>query len=267
MSWRRIIFLTFVWISLVGYLVISLGFVTHRNRGVICSRIEVKVIDSIENSFISAKDIKRMIDRKGKSPIGKSLWTINTYEIESNLTNLMAVRDVQAYKTVDGALSIMVKQRQPVVRIFNKYNQSYYIDDEAKILPLSDRFAAHVLVVNGNITEPFRIRPNIDISIWQDSLIDGSRPLICEIYDFANYLAGDDFWNAQIAQVYVDGPNDIELIPRVGSHLILLGSFENYALKLNKLKKFYEEALPAEGWNKYKLINLKYSNQIICKKR
>ncbi len=267
MSWKRIVIHTIIWSSLIAYLVISFGFISNRNREVICTGIRVRVVDSLENSFISAVDIKRLIDRKGITPIGKPLWTINTYEIESKLANLMAVRDVQAYKTANGLLSIKVKQRKPIVRVFNKYGQSYYIDDEGMIMPLSDRYAAHVLVVNGNIAEPFPIRANVDIKIWEDSLINGSQPLINQVYNFAKTIANDDFWNAQIAQLYVERDNDIEIIPRVGSHLIILGGLEGYESKLNKLKLFYQDALPAEGWNKYKMINLKYKNQIICTKR
>jgi len=267
MNWKRIVILTFIWASLIAYIVISLGFVTNRNREIICTSIRVKVVDSLENNFISAKDIKRMIDRKGTTPIGKPLWTINTYEIESNLANLMAVKDVQAYKMANGILSVKVKQRKPVVRVFNKFGQSYYLDEDGLLMPLSDRFAAHVLVVNGNISEPFKLKANADIKIWQDSLINGEKPLINQIYEFAKEIANDDFWNAQIAQVYVNGNDDIEIIPRVGSQVILMGSLENYESKLNKLKLFYEDAMPAEGWNKYKMINLKFKNQIICTKR
>ena len=179
---------------------------------------------------------------------------------------MMSVRDVQIFKTADGVLSIKVKQRRPLVRIFNHNNQSYYIDEQGLILPLSDRFAAHVLVVTGEITEPFALRANQSVMQW-DTSVYKKEPLLKRIYDFARFVGDDDFWNAQIAQVFVENPNDIELIPRVGSQIILMGSFDDYEKKLDKLKMFYEKALPAEGWNKYKMINLKYSNQIICTKR
>jgi len=83
----------------------------------------------------------------------------------------------------------------------------------------------------------------------------------------AQFIYNDELWRAQIAQVYVDNPNNIELIPRVGPHTIILGSADNFEHKLAKLRIFYQTALPEEGWNKYKQINLKYSNQIVCTKR
>jgi cell division protein FtsQ len=102
---------------------------------------------------------------------------------------------------------------------------------------------------------------------YDSTYTDNKKPLVSQIYEFARFVIDDDFWNAQITQVYVNGPNDIELIPRVGSQVILIGNLDDFEKKLEKLKLFYEKALPAEGWNKYKKINLKYSNQIICTKR
>jgi cell division protein FtsQ len=267
MKWQRVLWNIFKWAALIAYMVAGLSFVTHRNREVVCSRIRVRVVDSLENSFVRSRDIVRMIDRKGHSPIGRPLCTINTHELERELASLMAVRDVQAYKTLDGELRVRVKQRRPIVRVFNRSNQSYYIDDMGLIQPLSERYSAHVLVVNGNIVEPFRPKANVNVLAWRDSLQNGIRPVIYQLYEFARYVSADDFWNAQIAQVYIDGPNDVELIPRVGPHVVQLGGFVNFESKLKKLKKFYEKALPTEGWNKYSMINLKYANQIICTKR
>jgi len=123
-----------------------------------------------------------------------------------------------------------------------------------------------VLVVNGKIREPFQLKANQNVMQW-DTSVYKREPLIRKIYGFAQYVSENDFWNAQITQVYVNGYDDIELIPRIGSQVILLGSLDDYEKKLDKLKLLYEKALPAEGWNKYKMINLKYSNQIICTKR
>jgi len=265
-NWKRYTLTTLKWLSLVAYLVMGLWFVTKRNHELVCKAIQVTVVDSSENSFVTSKDIRRIIDQKGSSPIGKTMQSINTYAMENRISTMMSVRDVQIYKTANGVLSVKVKQRTPLVRIFNSENQSYYIDDKGLILPLSERFAAHVLVVNGKIKEPFPVKANQDVMEWDTTEVK-REPLIRKIYNFACYIADHEFWNAQITQVYVDGYDDIELIPRVGSQIILLGSLDNFEKKLDKLKMFYEKALPAEGWNKYKMINLKYSNQIICTKR
>ena len=75
--------------------------------------------------------------------------------------------------------------------------------------------------------------------------------------------------NAQIGQIHREKNGDFVLIPQVGSHTIIFGSaFSDREVeeKFKKLKVFYEEGLPYEGWNKYDIINLKYKKQIVCKK-
>jgi cell division protein FtsQ len=81
------------------------------------------------------------------------------------------------------------------------------------------------------------------------------------------YIDDDDFWSAQIDQIYVDSNNDIDLIPRVGNQLIHIGTTENIEGKLKNLAAFYDKVLPEVGWNKYSVINLEYKDQIVCKKR
>ena len=75
------------------------------------------------------------------------------------------------------------------------------------------------------------------------------------------------FWDAQIEQIHVLPDRNIELVPRVGDHLVYLGKLENFENKLARLKEFYQKGLNQVGWNKYSRISLEFSNQIICTKR
>ena len=113
-------------------------------------------------------------------------------------------------------------------------------------MPLSRHYVAHVLVASGQIDEKLALG---------------------DLYKFVLFLQEDDFWNDWIGQIYVDSDNNVELIPRVGNHKVVLGSFDDYLTKLENLRLFYEQAIPKVGWEKYSEINLKYKNQIVCIKR
>jgi cell division protein FtsQ len=80
-------------------------------------------------------------------------------------------------------------------------------------------------------------------------------------------LQQDKFWKDQVQQINVVGKNEIELIPSLGNHIIILGTLENYQQKMNKLMKLYQDGLNVFGWNQYSTINLAYKNQIICTKK
>ena len=99
---------------------------------------------------------------------------------------------------------------------------------------------------------------------------DGSADVslqLAEIHRFCTYVSGHPFWSEQIVQLHVNRRGEYELIPRVGAHQILMGSMEEWKLKLRNLELLYSQGFSAYGWNSYRSINLKYTNQVICTKR
>ncbi len=255
------------WLFVLAWLIYGISYAKRSYKKKICTRLEVRVLDSAQYFFVRANDVKKAILSSSYSPLGKPLHSINTYKIEEKILTRAAVRTAEAYKLHKGVLRVDITQRKPVLRVFNAKRQSYYIDDAGKILPNYPGFAAEVLVASGNISEPFAITNNaIDLNKYSDSPIGSSGRLLYDLYQFAKYINNDEFWNAQIEQVYVRKTNSVELIPLVGPHVVELGGLNNFEGKLKKLKLFYRKALPVEGWNQYSMINLKYSNQIVCTK-
>jgi len=62
------------------------------------------------------------------------------------------------------------------------------------------------------------------------------------------------------------GERVVELVPRVGNHIIFLGKLDDYQRKLHKLETFYQKAVKTVGWEKYARVDLEYDGQIICTK-
>ena len=121
----------------------------------------------------------------------------------------------------------------------------YYLDNTGKIIASLGK-PVHVAVATGFIDRKFA----------QDQL-----------YQLGKYLQTDAFWNAQIEQINVTPKQELELVPRVGSHILFLGKAEDYNEKFRKLQTFYEKVLSQVGWNKYERISVEFNNQIICTKK
>ena len=81
-----------------------------------------------------------------------------------------------------------------------------------------------------------------------------------------SYLTSDSFWNSQVEQFWVADNGQMEMFPRVGNHVISFGQPKDMKKKMERLRTFYTEVLNKVGWNKYKRIDLQYSNQIVCVK-
>jgi cell division protein FtsQ len=242
-----------IWIAIAAWFVVVMGFVSDQSNEVLCNRIDVILGDTVHNRFVTRGDVWSMVESSELQLHGYPLSGINTRTLENRIEESRYIKNAEVSKDISGRLEISVEQRVPLVRIMPDGKRGYYLDTEGKVLPLSDRFTPHIMLASGNISYP-------------DAGDDPSVRL-AEIFLFCKYLSGHEFWENQVVQIYVNGKGEYELIPRVGAHQILLGTMDLWEKKLNNLELLYKQGLSKHGWNTYKTINLKYTNQVICTKR
>jgi cell division protein FtsQ len=252
-------------VLLLAYLGVTIGFISERSSRVVCSSLKVSIPDSLKHRFIRTKDVLNLVQSSGVNWIGQYINQINTQQIESLVYKHPAVKEAKVYKTIAGSINIEVLQRQPLIRIINRYGDAYYIDDEGKAMPWSTHFTARVLVANGNIGNRFDFSSAREANILNDSI--AAYHTLKDLFLLASYINDDKFWRAHFEQVFVEENGDFELIPRIGGHLIIFGKMENMEEKFSNLQQLYTLGLPNEGWNKYSIINLKFRNQVVCTKK
>lgn len=256
-----------IWVFIIVYLVAAMSFVKEQRTKILCSDIKVEILDSLHNGFITVSDIKDFFHETDMNIIGAPVITINTKDLEKKLKQYASIKNAEVFVTLNGDIRVEIDQRNPIVRIINKRRQSYYVDEECNFMPLSSKYASHVLIANGNIVEHFELNRTREISCENTNENWQKNHLICDIYQLSKFIYEDDFWRAQIEQIYVNDELEFELIPRVGAHIIYFGSIENYEMKFRNLRAFYLQGLNTVGWNNYEKINLKFDNQVICTKR
>ena len=217
------------------YIVFVSFFFREIRQDSICQDLQVVVKDSLDKHFVSESDLVSILKKAGLDPIKRSMADVNTDRIETELLKNEMIAQVEAYKTPSGIIKLEVMQKMPILRIMG-VRGSYYVDNLGTTMPISRRYAAHVPIVSGYVEKELAVT---------------------DLYKFALFLQENEFWNDQIEQIYVYPDNDIELIPRVGNHRIMLGTLDEFEEKLANLKLFYEQAIPKVGWEKYSMINLK----------
>ncbi len=251
----------FVWIIILAYIVVIPGFIVDRSGKTPCNLIDIRLPDSLSSRFVTQDDILNVINKRDNQMLGYPIETLNTREIETRLVLHPALKKVEVYKTIGGKLHIEAIQRVPVVRIMNNKGTSFYLDAEGAVIPFSEKFTPRVLIANGYINEPEEIRRELMIkNIDSDNIVK-------QVHELGCFISSDDFWKAQIEQIYVNKKGEFELVPRVGAYRIILGSFDSYREKFRKLYVLFEKGLNKVGWNKYETINLKFDGQIVCTKR
>lgn len=254
-----------LWVGILTYLGISIAFVNGKSDDVVCRKVEVIIADSLQNRFVNKDDVIKSANSVVKQLVGTRINKINAHKIEKRLLEMQLLKSADVYSSVDGVLTIRVYQRDAIMRVYNADGTSNYVDSEGYIIPLSARYAANVVIVNGNIN--LRKTAN-GLSRIYTNTSDSTKKmgLAADLLNFVTFIKNDSFWSSQVVQIYVNSAKDVDLITRVGSHIVKMGSLDDYEKKLTKLMAFYKNALPSEGWNKYSVINLKYGNQVICKK-
>lgn len=253
------------WVLLTVGLTVILGFVGQVQHQKVCSDIKVNIDRSNGNYFVEEEDIFAMVYHEIDTLVGRPISAIQTDRLEHKINNHPSVANTEIYKTLDGLLKIEVTQRTPIVRVFSYSGDSYYLDSTGKVMPPSDKYTSRVFVANGYIYDSFKDISNMNAKMVTDSI--QGRILIDDIFTMAEFIRRDPLWRAQIEQLYVNKDFEIELIPRVGNHRIVVGDATDIKEKFDKLKIFYKKGLSKTGWNEYSVINLKFANQVVCKKR
>ncbi|MDR1357674.1 MAG: cell division protein FtsQ [Tannerellaceae bacterium] len=233
-------------ILLLGYIIISaVLFKNSRHDNVVCGNLIVTLQGGENMRFVSEANITDALKQAGLDPVGKPMRTINTNKIESELLRNEMLDRVDAYKTPSGIIRIDVKQKIPILRIMSAEG-NFYVDIKGSLMPVSRRYTVRVPLASGYVRREFAT---------------------AELYEFALFLQENEFWNNQIEQIYVHPDRDVELVPLVGNHRILLGALDDFREKLDNLQLFYEQAIPVVGWDKYSIVNLKFKDQIVCTKK
>ena len=231
-------------LGLFCYFIAAVTVLNKPEEGLVCNGVEVVVEDSLHTGFIQSEEVLGLLDSHKCNPTGVEMNKVALDRIEAALQRHPYIEAVTAYKTPGGKVCIHLKQRLPILHVMSSDGQDYYLDRAGRPMPQS-AYSADLVVATGHIT-PQYARQNLT--------------------RLGRLIQDNPFWGNQIQQIHVLENGEVELVPRVGKHVILLGYPTNVEEKLKRMKAFYTEGLNKVGWNKYSQISLKYDNQIICKK-
>jgi cell division protein FtsQ len=244
------------------YLMVLPVFLASSTSSKTCGGIVIDIKDSSEYHFVTRKQLLSLAYGNSTRILGKPVKEINLLEIEKRINVLRELKEAEVYSTIDGNVHVYADQREPVMRLMPDGGGDFFLDEDGVVVRRRNLYTPRLHIVGGNI--------NISQAMLNGvSVLDTSikKTILKDLYQLVNYINDDDFWSAQIDQIYVDDNDEIDLIPRVGNQRVHLGTIENFKGKLRNLEAFYDKVLPEVGWNKYSVISLEFKDQIVCKKR
>jgi cell division protein FtsQ len=255
---KRILKITGI-IAVFAGLLVLLSFVNKRQTEVVCWSLTVEIDDANDFRFIDQPMVLSVVYDLGDSLVGTRMDAIDIARIHKSVLAMHGVDQVEVVKSLDGQVKITICQRTPILRIQTLDGHGFYIDEQGEPMALTTNYTARVPVALGE----FPFTTDEVLSNWKVAAF----PLVDELFTIVNYTNTSTLWKSQTDHFYYNTEGDIELIPRVGNHRIILGDSQRIAKKLKKLEAFYHDTVGKKDLNKYTTINLKYRDQVVCTKR
>ena len=260
--------IVFGWITVISGLFTALAFVNEKEKQIRAKKLNINIDYSNNNMFVESSDIRDFLQSRNETIENKIISEIDINKIEKSLSTHPAIKDAQVSLSIDGNMKISIKQKDPLIRVFNLSGESFYLDKDAKLMPLSENYTARVPIATGYIWESLEGTKKHNFKEIGDSPQLNEIFVLDDIFRMAEYLKGNELMNALVHQMNVTKEKEFELFPAVGDQKILFGKCENIKEKFEKLKLFYSEGLnKIDGWNNYSSIDLRFDGQVVCKKK
>jgi len=241
LNWRNVWINTRLLLIAVG-IIFLYSFTLKRNEDRKLKKSAVEFIDG-DDIFITAEAVDKLLieNNSGVQTIRKVNLDLN--RLEKTIDTNEMIEKSEVFVSIDGVLKAVVKQKTPVARVMNETG-SFYIDYEGNEMPLSEIHTARVPLVSGNV--------------------EGKNSK--ELYDLFRFIYNDDFLKKNIIGIEILPSGSLIMMNRNFNYQIEFGKTINIERKFNNYKAFFQKAVLDSTINRYRVINLKFTQQVVCTK-
>ncbi|MBR1626356.1 MAG: cell division protein FtsQ/DivIB [Bacteroidales bacterium] len=216
------------------------------------SNIELKIQNTEGPKILTETEILNELSKKYGNFLTYKRNKIDTDDIKEYLEHNDFIKNAVVSVSLTGELRITIVQKTIIVRVYNKSNHNFYIDDEMDIIKTIK--PVQCLTAIGDIKD----NPVLHI----DTIKNGDSKII---YDIATLINADNLLKKWISGIMKKDKNWF-LIPTQGDYVIRLGDKKEWKEELEKLHYLINYSFETQGWDDYEYIDLRFHNQIICGK-
>lgn len=235
-NWNHIKLVLLLFVTVFLY-----AFASHRNSERMVPEVRVQFEDE-STPFVTRAAVNKLLIQNKEAATKTTKEKLALKEMETRVNSHPIIKRAQVYVGMDGVLGVDVEQRVPIARLNGQ--ESFYIDEDGKRMPLSNNFSARVPLVEGV--------GDVDVD---------------DVYELIKFINEDSFLEKHIVGLKKQLDGDYVLMPRTLNYKLILGKVEKLPLKFNNYKAFYKKAENDKTLKDYRLITLKYDNQVVCTKR
>ncbi|MDZ4667398.1 MAG: hypothetical protein SGJ00_05885 [bacterium] len=252
----RKVFIILGWTSVFTCVLVALAFSHKQANDLQVKKLNISVYP-IDLHFYNRQRVLEQVKPvlpKNKKLIGMPMGEVDVAKMESILGKQLLIEKAEVFTDLSGEINISITQRRPVLRVIRYDGTQFYLDQFGVKIPLSEHYTCKVPIASGNIFERYEKGDSVYSFVGK------------QLFKIASYVDKHPFYDALIDQIFVRADNELILVPKIGSEVIVFGDVENLEAKFKKLLVFYQEGLNRIGWNHYRSIDLRFEGQVICKK-
>src|SRR3970040_881495 len=229
-------------ILIFSLVVFLYSFTSNRNENRKLTKSAVIFVGDMA-PFVRQETVNKLLieNKRDASSIQKVTLDLNKLEKSLDAPEMIEKSDV--FVSIDGVLKAVVKQKTPIARVFDD-GASFYIDYKGNRMPLSANFTARVPLVLGGINK----KNNEDLA-----------DLFRIIYD-------DAFLKKNIIGIQIMSNGSLLMLNRNFDFQIDFGRMINVERKFKNYKAFFQKAVLDSSLYKYKKIDLRFTEQVVCTK-
>ena len=236
-----------IWINvrlllMFGLVLFLYSFTSKRNDARKTQKVKVEFVNN-SSLYVSYEAVNKLLIENGAQlkTIGKDKVVLN--KLEKILNEHDMIQKSEVFVSIEGVLKAVVTQRTPIARVFNEYG-SFYIDSKGNRMPLSPIQTARLPLVFGEIDDKNEK----------------------EMYDLLWFIYNDDFLKKNITGIEILPSGSLRMTSRNYNYEIEFGKTVEIARKFDNYKAFFQKAVHDTLIDQYKVINLKFTQQVVCTK-
>jgi cell division protein FtsQ len=236
-----------------GMLTLLIAAIGKKHRET-CQDYVITIRGTKDHLFVDENDIRKLLLSAANGPVkGQSVSTLKLHQLEQVLESSAWIKDAELYFNNRDVLHVIVKEKEPIARVFTGANNSFYIDSLGRRMPLPEKLTARVPVFTGF--------PDKKVLSDKDSV------LLDDLRRMAAFIIRDSFWMAQVAQININAERRFEIIPVIGNQVIAFGKGDDIEAKFHRLFAFYQQVMKKTGFEKYKTVDVQYDGQVVASTR
>ncbi len=261
---KRILNIAITILLFAGVLVL-LGFIRQEHNHKACSNLEIDMVYSNTDTLLTCAEIRQLLANRFGAPEGQVLQAKTIASIREEILGTHYIEHCDIDLMLNGTLRIRANQRIPVAKIMFG-SHACYIDDKGIVMPYTWAHPHRLLIISGNLTHLSELRPGNDLHAKAALFPVFREGSMYQAILVAQHIHRDTLLQSLIEQIYANQQSELELYTHVGKQRILFGDGTDTEKKLDKLVKFYRSEKAIQYLDIYKIINLKYNNQVVCSK-